>query len=61
MDAQIYEFKCRKPEIWPHGYSPVDVAASAMNFAAWYVGAMFSFHAMMIRCAIAPMREACHG
>lgn len=51
MDAQIYQFKRRQMATWPNGDGFVDVVSGAMNFAAWYFGAMFSFHVAMVRQA----------
>ena len=51
MDAQIYQFRRRLPAAWPNGDGFIDVVSGAMNFGAWYFGAMFSFHVAMVRLA----------
>ena len=51
MDAQIYQFRRSLPATWPNGDGFIDVVSGAMNFGAWYFGAMFSFHVAMVRLA----------
>lgn len=61
MDAQIYQFRRRLPATWPNGDGFIDVVSGAMRFSACYFSAMIAFHAMMIRCAMAPLKEVARG
>lgn len=58
MDAQIYQFKRHTSIIWPNGDGFVDVVNGAMQFSAWYFGAMISFHSAMAKVAVASLRES---
>lgn len=61
MDALIYPFKRRARVVIPNGNGFVDVVSSAMQFSAWYFGAMLSFHAALIRLSLEAAQGVRHG